>query len=1098
MSTKLPLNPRPSSPATGRTSFSNNPQLSEDDDSITGRSLSKKSRVDGRDSASVSDASGDDPYDDNLNPTNAKNLIDQSVQTITTLYKGIPDRSDRKDSVSDINADDDDFEEDDTSYFSDKEDNPTSSAEEILKAVADVKRRLAANSDITPSEKLQLKQLLNETEAVANKATKIAEANKCKPLPMMKVKENLQRQLQTLADLHAAQKKIISQVSGQPHDKSADGLDNESSTDSLNGSGATDANSSLTSGSINPKILEMKYDKIRHAIDVIDLGNNALLSLRLPSEENKKSVENIIKRTEALLALVESDQTTNPTLYPDNLSITLQSQLISLRRLYFELDNYVSPHAIEKKLSEKEIYVDAAIKALDGMIAFAKNSGKQTPTNREKAMIADAESIQEMLKDRKRRISKHMIIRNDDRSVADASVSAEVMARHTEAIRRNSTIKKASLRASNPRSNDKGRASHAQPTGSTQSSVIRRILGKYEKSLSTIEPDVGPHEKAWLVGLIDDFLAAYPEASNFGGRQLLRDFRAEVLNRERNWDVIESSVKIPIGIPKILQEASSGSSPAKNSGNVLAAEFGTVRAVTKPVGHVFNQPGLSVLSNDSPVKATSFRDYKAKDPLNPATEITTGLNSHSSVEHLHGVNVARSEASVDGKMIFHGTRHATLSPYDLYPETLKKAGRAVLDKIMLDLLSHAGGVTRIQTKKSAPDKQIGAANPKAGVTELDKLWEEKTGRLDGKEFIKKLTSDDQICALARRKAALNRAREVFLSEALGNPVMLERIREGNPISFNSISLITPDLLRHFLAKLIPSKFRRKDELTMRREEAQAWKDLQDEINANRLVIDGKVVFAEIVSFSVGVNQLSLNEGSALQRSLTSGWNQVEDDNLKAMNALMGDPAKINQGEFGGQVGRTLSQLKTEINQVNSKAPKDRTPEESAAVLAKTDEIVVLEQLTIQLAEMWNSGDLRHAGDQPYKFAARLALLSSRLNSGTAFNCKSGKDRTAQLDLEAKLLAFRIDSRALTTDSTSEVHRSTNQLPSYQESSDLENYQRQHLIFGDQSRTLMQRYNTGVEGSKLKWSRLIDTFTVNKREKKEIQSEFLGLSYRTKS
>lgn len=105
MSTKLPLNPRSSSPTMGTKSFSDNDQLSEDDESMTGRSLSKKNSVDGRDSASVSDESGNESYDDSVNPTNAKNFIDQSVHTITTLYKGIHDRSEGKASISDINSD---------------------------------------------------------------------------------------------------------------------------------------------------------------------------------------------------------------------------------------------------------------------------------------------------------------------------------------------------------------------------------------------------------------------------------------------------------------------------------------------------------------------------------------------------------------------------------------------------------------------------------------------------------------------------------------------------------------------------------------------------------------------------------------------------------------------------------------------------------------------------------------------------------------------------------------------------------------------------------------------------------------------------------
>jgi phosphatidylinositol-4,5-bisphosphate 4-phosphatase len=52
------------------------------------------------------------------------------------------------------------------------------------------------------------------------------------------------------------------------------------------------------------------------------------------------------------------------------------------------------------------------------------------------------------------------------------------------------------------------------------------------------------------------------------------------------------------------------------------------------------------------------------------------------------------------------------------------------------------------------------------------------------------------------------------------------------------------------------------------------------------------------------------------------------------------------------------------------------------------------------------------GNDPYKMPARLAVLSHMTGSTPLWNCKSGKDRTGELDAEAKFLAAQI---ALTGD-----------------------------------------------------------------------------------
>ena len=139
--------------------------------------------------------------------------------------------------------------------------------------------------------------------------------------------------------------------------------------------------------------------------------------------------------------------------------------------------------------------------------------------------------------------------------------------------------------------------------------------------------------------------------------------------------------------------------------------------------------------------------------------------------------------------------------------------------------------------------------------------------------------------------------------------------------------------------------------------------------------------------------------------------------------------------------------------------------------------------------MWKDGSYREAGNEPYKLASRVALLSHLLGGGTAFNCKSGKDRTGQLDAEVKFLAFQIRT------SNGKVPKPD------RKRTNLEKIQFATFIFFDESRRKMQEFNTGYGGSKLMGQpKLYDNFTpstgeVKPDEKNKVAAikQFQGLS-----
>ena len=268
-------------------------------------------------------------------------------------------------------------------------------------------------------------------------------------------------------------------------------------------------------------------------------------------------------------------------------------------------------------------------------------------------------------------------------------------------------------------------------------------------------------------------------------------------------------------------------------------------------------------------------------------------------------------------------------------------------------------------------------------------------------------------------------------------------------------------------------------------QAQAWKDLRTEIAAGRIEINGKTVKANIIDFNLGVNKgATVMATNPVIGEAVSGWDYV---NENVNNDSMEKIQKI--------AGERLENMQTELN--TKIALRTSNPPNKTEALKKLEteiktlsqDIATIKELSDQITAIWEDGSYSDAGNEPYKLASRVALLSHLLGGGTVFNCKSGKDRTAQLDAEVKFLAFQIRTSNGTVPKPG--RKRTN----------LEKIQFATFIFFDESRRKMQEFNTGYGGSKLVGQpALYGNFTPStgdtKYSKKNMAAtikQFLGLS-----
>lgn len=156
-------------------------------------------------------------------------------------------------------------------------------------------------------------------------------------------------------------------------------------------------------------------------------------------------------------------------------------------------------------------------------------------------------------------------------------------------------------------------------------------------------------------------------------------------------------------------------------------------------------------------------------------------------------------------------------------------------------------------------------------------------------------------------------------------------------------------------------------------------------------IPGRPDITHVVPNFVALNSPVAKNAGYVTNAL-NGLDNAHRTNTKGLETLIGKPGEGGYSEGfrprpDSLVGQKLADL-------------------SVDPVGNRDKINLINNLVAQVVESYSAkkgspNSYRNIGSQPYEFSVRLAALANEADLGVCFNCKSGKDRTGQLDTRIK-------------------------------------------------------------------------------------------------
>ncbi|MGU9978115.1 MAG: inositol phosphate phosphatase SopB [Candidatus Oxydemutatoraceae bacterium WSBS_2016_MAG_OTU14] len=376
---------------------------------------------------------------------------------------------------------------------------------------------------------------------------------------------------------------------------------------------------------------------------------------------------------------------------------------------------------------------------------------------------------------------------------------------------------------------------------------------------------------------------------------------------------------------------------------------------------------------------------------------SNGVNCSDRVtQYEHVPNLAHTSLrDEDGKVLFSGLRHGILDPYELTGKGLPNLSDAELHKMVSTLLA---GTEHLSANPSA--EEVGSI-----INEI------RTNPEKASSYAKQM----------RPMASDIMARELVSAAVITDTGKFQSALNGDTVdlSMSSISLVTPDYLRKTFSGS------GSNEQAMLNHQTAALKKLENMPQPVTLKVrdqNGELkdikVNVKIRTFNFGVNKGGV--GSLVKHLLPvrrplvnklMGWGLAMKQNDPELMKLVGN----EEGQtVGGEVGRKANGLRNDAQKLIEEriglvgaGAHHSTPEVvqiDMQITALQEEAAELEQAGGQVKSMWLNGSYMKGGQEPYKMVSRLAHLTNMIDDTTAFNCKSGKDRTGQLDAEAKYIA----------------------------------------------------------------------------------------------
>ena len=459
------------------------------------------------------------------------------------------------------------------------------------------------------------------------------------------------------------------------------------------------------------------------------------------------------------------------------------------------------------------------------------------------------------------------------------------------------------------------------------------------------------------------------------------------------------------------------------------------------------EPNRSVTVESRIVPGKAFATRFAEDyPSN-------GVNCSDRTQYKHVPNLAQTTlTNSSGEVLFSGFRHGVLDSYDIDAEHLASLPDAALRTMITDLLARETPADG--TREAFVEEQLALirSDPKAAQRAAETM---------------------------RGQASREMASEMAVAALVADPGKLQDALDGDTVdvALSSISLLTPDSLRNLAGSA------RSDERTMLSHQTEALRQLAER-NPVELRVrddDGALrtvkVNVQLRQFNFGVNAGAVGRARVGPVSIPSqtpgwrnlmGWGFAMERNNPQMQRLFGE---ANADGLGGDVANRLFDMRYEAAQMNEDLAEIETEiairgrpagnedlvenaaMQRAELTTLNKRIESLDSAARQAKDIWASNDYRRGGGDPFKMVSRLALIGHLMGETPLFNCKSGKDRTGQLDAEVKFLATAADE-------------SGGRVPAPDESMEAWRPVRNDFVFNT-GNLEMQRLNTGLPGYKLK-------------------------------
>ena len=418
-----------------------------------------------------------------------------------------------------------------------------------------------------------------------------------------------------------------------------------------------------------------------------------------------------------------------------------------------------------------------------------------------------------------------------------------------------------------------------------------------------------------------------------------------------------------------------------------------------------------------------------------------GISSMDRLQYKHIPNMAHSQmTAADGKLLFSGIRHGVLDPYMINEKNLKSLPNEQLSTMIKALLLDTGAVSIPSRQSSEAQASPAEALTRPLLNPVSQSPEEYANTLA--QQVKDGTSEiPDIAGKLRTESSKMMAKEALAAAVVSDPQKMQAALDGETVdvSLNSISLVTPDALR--------ARFKTgdsSDEKTMLAHQTESLKALggSGEVKLNIRDESGTLksitVRPKVRTFNFGVNQGAVATSKGVLGPRTPlwgramGWGFAARMNNPELQGLLGDSGSRT---LGGAVAAKITQMKESSDE----------PTRQQAVL--------LEQAATQAKEIWRSQSFSRGGREPYKMVSRLALVSHLMGETTLYNCKSGKDRTGQLDAEVKYLAS--------------VGNTTGQIPRPEEAPTDESRRMRTNFALNTGNHEVQQMTVGLKGYKLK-------------------------------